>query len=189
MLVLHTSSFNSLTDGTARFRNMITRGSTLESSSSGRRRNGGRRNRRRVSGVESKMNGAQGSIVVNAPIGTVYRQWLQLEHLPKLISAVKVVKQLDANQLLVAVSHKGQRYNGALKIVLRVPERRIVWRVGARNSSSDHFATGVVSFSSLSDRITSVTMRVSSSFNGAVSRRLDQYLRSFKRLIEKSAKA
>lgn len=135
------------------------------------------------------MNGAQGSIVVNAPIGTVYRQWLRLEHLPKLISAVKAVKQLDANQLLVAVSHQGQRYDGALKIVLRVPERRLVWRVGARNSSSDHFATGVVSFSSLSDRTTSVTMRVSSSFSGAVSRRLDQYLRNFKRLIEQSAKA
>lgn len=149
----------------------------------------GRHNRRRVSGFESKMNGAQGSIVVNAPIGTVYRQWLRLEHLPKLISAVKAAKQLDANQLLVTVSHKGQRYNGALKIVLRVPERRLVWQAAARNSSSDHFATGVVSFSSLSDRTTSVTMRISSSFNGVLSRRLNSYLRNFKRLIEKSAKA
>jgi uncharacterized membrane protein len=135
------------------------------------------------------MSGVQGSIVVNAPIGSVYRQWLRLEHLPKLIAAVKQVKELDANHFLVAVSHKGHRHEGVLEIMLRVPERRLVWRVGARNSSSDHFATGVVSFSSLSDRITSVTMRVSSSFNGAVSRRLDQYLRNFKRLIEKSAKA
>jgi uncharacterized membrane protein len=135
------------------------------------------------------MSAVQGSIVVNGPVGSVYRQWLRLEHLTKLIAAVKEVKQLDANHFLVAVSHKGQRYEGVLEIMLRVPEGRLAWRVVARKSSSHHFATGVVSFSSQSDRSTVVSIRISSSFNGTVSRRLNPYLRNFKRLIEKSAKA
>lgn len=135
------------------------------------------------------MNAMQGSIVVNAPIASVYRQWLRFEHLPKLIAAVKEVKELDANHFLIAVSQKGQRHEGVLEIMLRVPEQRLAWRIVARKSSSHHFATGVVSFSSQSDRSTVVSIRISSSFNGAISRRLNPYLRNFKRLIEKSAKA
>ena len=132
-----------------------------------------------------KMNAVQRSIVVNAPIGSVYRQWLRLEDLPKFISAVKEVKKLDANHFLIAVSNKTKRYEGVLEIVLQVPERRLAWRVVARGSSSQHFATGVISFTSRSERITQVALRMSSSFNGAVSRRLNRYLRNFKRLIEK----
>jgi uncharacterized membrane protein len=133
------------------------------------------------------MNAVQGSIVVNAPIGSVYRQWLRLEDLPKLISAVKEVKKLDAKHFFIAVSHKGKRYEGVLEIMLRVPEQRLAWRVVATRPSSHHVATGVVSFSSRSDRITGVILRISSSFDGAVSRRVNPYLRNFKRLIETPA--
>lgn len=138
---------------------------------------------------KTRMSAVQGSIVVNAPIESVYRQWLRLEHLPKLIAAVKQVKELDPNHFLVAVSHKSQRYEGMLEIMLRVPEQRLAWRVVAQKSSSHHFATGVVSFSSQSDRRTVVSIRISSSFNGAVSRRLNSYLSNFKRMIEKPVRA
>jgi uncharacterized membrane protein len=133
------------------------------------------------------MNAMQGSIVVNAPIASVYRQWLRFEHLPKLIAAVKEVKELDANHFLIAVSQKGQRHEGVLEIMLRVPEQRLAWRVLTKRSSSHHFATGVVSFSLRSDRSTGVTLRISSNFDGAVSRRVNLYLRNLKRLIEKPA--
>jgi Predicted integral membrane protein len=133
------------------------------------------------------MNAVQGSIVVNAPIASVYRQWLRLEDLPKFISVVKEVKKLDAEHFFMAVSHKGKRYEGVLEIILRVPEQRLAWRVVARRSSSHHFATGVVSFSSRSDRSTGVTLRITSSFDGAVSRRVNPYLRKFKQLIETPA--
>ncbi|HEV3098176.1 MAG TPA: SRPBCC family protein [Candidatus Udaeobacter sp.] len=134
-----------------------------------------------------KMNGVQGSIVVNAPVDSVYRHWLRLEHVQKFIAAVKEVKELDANHFMIAVSHKGQRYEGVLEIVLRVPERRLGWRVVARKSSSHHFATGVVSFTSRSDRSTGVSVRIISSFDAALSRGVNPYLRNFKRLIEKPA--
>jgi len=160
---------------------MSPRGSTPDGSPSGRR-NGGK-----VPRAKPKMNAVQGSIVVNAPIGSVYRQWLRLEDLPKFISAVKEVKKLDAEHFFIAVSHKGKRYEGVLEIMLRVPEQRLAWRVVARRSSSHHFATGVVSFSSRSDRSTGVILRITSSFDGAVSRRVNPYLRNFKRLIETPA--
>jgi hypothetical protein len=56
----------------------------------------------------------------------------------------------------------------------------------AGRSRSDHFATGVVSFSSRSDRSTGVTLKVSSSFGGSrtVSRRVNRCLENFKRLVE-----
>ena len=147
----------------------------------------GRRNGAKVRRARPKMNAVQGSIVVNAPIASVYRQWLRLEDLPKFISAVTEVKKVDANHFFIAVSHKGKRYEGVLEIVLRVPERRLAWRVVARKSSSHRFAIGVVSFTSRSDRSTGVSVRISSSFDGTVSRRVNLYLRNFKRLIEKPA--
>ena len=36
-----------------------------------------------------KMNAAEGSIVVNAPISGVYRRWLRVEEFPKFMTAVK----------------------------------------------------------------------------------------------------
>jgi uncharacterized membrane protein len=166
---------------------MSTRGSTSDGSPSGRRGDAGRRNPGKRARAGPKINALQGSIVVNAPIGSVYRQWLRLEDLPKFIATVKEVKKLDANHFFIAVSNKTKRYEGVLEIMLQVPERRVTWRVVARGSSSQHFATGVISFTSRSDRSTGVTLRMSASFNGAVSRRLNRYLRNFKRLIEKPA--
>ena len=166
---------------------MSTLGFTPDGSPSGCRRDAGRRNPGKGPRAGPKMNAVQRSIVVNAPIGSVYQQWLRLEDLPKFIPTVKEVKKLDANHFFIAVSNKTKRYEGVLEIVLQVPERRLVWRVVARGSSSQHFATGVVSCTSRSERITQVTLRMSSSFNGALSHGLNRYLRNFKRLIEKPA--
>ena len=166
---------------------MSARGSTFDGSPSGRRRDAGRRNGGKVPRAGLKMNAVQGSIVVNAPIASVYRQCLRLEDLPKFISAVKEVKKLDANHFFIAVFDKGKRFEGVLEIMLRVPEQKLAWRVLTERSYSPHFATGVVSFSLRSDRSTGVILRMSSSFDGAVSRRVNPYLRNFKRLIEKPA--
>jgi hypothetical protein len=79
---------------------------------------------------------------------------------------------------------KGRQYETTLEMMLRVPERRLAWRTLADNSSPGHFAAGVVSFTSLSDLRTCVTLKLTSSFGGAVSRRISTYLQSFKTLIE-----
>jgi uncharacterized membrane protein len=132
------------------------------------------------------MNAAEGSILVNAPISGVYRRWLRVEDFPQFMTAVKEVQKVDANRFFIVVAHDGKRHEGLLEIMLRFPERRVAWRVLAGKSSSDHIATGVVSFTSQSDQSTCVTLKISSKFDGAVSRRVERYLQNFKRLVEAS---
>ena len=135
------------------------------------------------------MNTAQGSILVKAPIGRVYRRWLRFEDSPQFMTAVKEVEKLDANHFFMAVTCNGKRMEGVLEIMLRVPERRLAWRLVAGKSHCDHVATGVTSFTSQSDRITRVNVKISSPIvGGDLSGRVHQYLRNFKRLVEDRAR-
>ena len=130
------------------------------------------------------MDAAEGSIVVNASVGTVYKRWLAFEDYPKFITAIKSVQKLDANHFVASLGFNGKQYDTTLEMILRVPERRLAWRTLADHHAPDHFAAGVVSFTPLSDQSASVTLRLTSSFGGAVSNRIDKYLHNFKRLIE-----
>ena len=131
-----------------------------------------------------KISVAEGSIVVKAPISSVYRRWLRVENFPKFMTAVKAVQKMDATHFFIVTDHNGKRHEGVLEIMLRVPERRVAWRVLAGRSSCEQLATGVVSFTSRPDGSTCVTLKISSILNSAVSRRVDTYLHNFKRLIE-----
>jgi uncharacterized membrane protein len=130
------------------------------------------------------MDAAGGSIVVHAPLTVVYKRWLAFEEYPKFITAIKRVRKLDAHHFIATLAFNGKRYDAMLEIMLRVPERRLAWRTVANGHAPDHLATGVVSFESSSDQTTRITLKLSSSFGGAVSRRVDRYLHNFKRLVE-----
>ena len=132
-----------------------------------------------------KMKGAEGSIVVNAPVAAVYKRWLEFEDYPKFIDVIKRVRRLDANHFVASLAFNRKRYETMLEVLLRVPERRLAWRTMADHSARNHRATGVVSFVSRPDQSTCVTLKLTSSFRGAVSRRVDRYLQNFKQLIEK----
>src|SRR6266446_4476553 len=168
-------SLISQTDGAARFRNMNTRVPTPNKQMP---KKGSR---------PPAMNAAEGSIVVNAPVADVYERWLAFEDYPKFITAIKRVRRLDANHFVASLGFNGKQYNATLEMILRVPERRLAWRTLADRHAPDHFAAGVVSFVPLSDHCTCVTLRLTSSFGGAVSNRVDKYLHNFKRLIETQA--
>jgi uncharacterized membrane protein len=131
------------------------------------------------------MDAAEGSILVNAPVADVYKRWLAFEDYPKFITVIKHVRKLDKNHFTASLAFNGKHHETTLEMMLRVPERRLAWRTLANQRAPDHFAAGVVSFASLSDQSTCVTLKLSSSFGGAVSRRIDGYLHNFKRLIEK----
>jgi uncharacterized membrane protein len=133
------------------------------------------------------MDAAEGSIVINAPVAAVYNRWLAFEDYPKFITAIKRVRRLDANQFVASLGFNGKQYDTTLEMILRVPERRLAWRTLADRHAPDHFAAGVVSFTPLSDQSTCVTLRLTSSFGGAVSNRIGKYLHNFKRLIEPQA--
>ena len=133
------------------------------------------------------MGAAEGSILVAAPIAAVYERWLGFEDYPKFITAIKRVRKLDANHFVASLGFNGKQYDTTLEMMLCVPERRLAWRTLADHHAPDHFAAGVVSFASLSDQGTRVTLKLTSSFGGAVSSRVDKYLHNFKRLIEREA--
>ena len=130
------------------------------------------------------IDAAEGSIVVNAAVADVYERWLAFEDYPKFITAIKRVRKLDTNHFVASLGFNGKQYDTTLEIMLCVPERRLAWRTLADHHTPDHFAAGVVSFASLSERNTCVTLRLTSSFGGAVSSRVDKYLRNFKSLVE-----
>jgi uncharacterized membrane protein len=130
------------------------------------------------------MDAAEGSIAVNASVAAVYERWLTFEDYPKFITVIKRVRKLDANHFVASLGFNGKQYDTTLELMLCVPERRLAWRTLADHRAPDHFAAGVVSFASLSARSTCVTLKLTSSFGGAVSNRVDKYLHNFKRLIE-----
>jgi uncharacterized membrane protein len=130
------------------------------------------------------MDAAERSIVVQASVVDVYQRWLAFEDYPKFITAIKRVRKLDANHFVASLGFNGKQYDTTLEIMLCVPERRLAWRTLADHHAPDHFAAGVVSFASLSERSTCVTLKLTSSFGGVVSSRVDKYLRNFKSLVE-----
>jgi len=132
------------------------------------------------------MDAAEGSIVVKAPVAAVYKRWLAFEDYPKFVTAIKRVRKLDANHFVASLAFNGKQHEAMLEIMLCVPERRLAWRTLADHRAPDHLAAGVVSFAPLSDQSTCVTLKLTSSFGGAVSRRVDRYLHNFKKLVEAS---
>ena len=129
------------------------------------------------------MSAAQGSIVVRAPVGDVYRQWLRVEDFPKFMPAVKEVQKLDGGHFAIVISFNGKRHEGVLEIMLRAPERRLAWRA-LTGGASNYLASGVVSFTSSPNRSTCVILKICPGFNGSVSQRVHSYLRNFKRFME-----
>jgi uncharacterized membrane protein len=130
------------------------------------------------------IDAAEGSIVVKAPVADVYERWLAFEDYPKFLTVIKRVRKLDANHFVASLGFNGKQYETTLEMMLRIPERRLAWRTLADRSAPDHLAAGVVSFASLSDQSTCVTLKLTSSFGGAVSNRVDRYLHNFKCLME-----
>ena len=162
--------------GTARFQKMNTRGSIPNEPMPNK-------------GKRPRIHTAEGSIVVNASIAAVYQRWLAFEDCPKFIPAIKRVRKLDANHFVASLGFNGKQYDTTLEMMLRVPERRLAWRTLADHRAPDHFAAGVVAFTSLSDQSTCLTLKLTSSFGGAVSTRVDKYLHNFKLLIEGQARS
>jgi uncharacterized membrane protein len=134
------------------------------------------------------MGAAEGSIVVNAPVSDVYKRWLAFEDYPKFIPVIKRVLKLDANHFVASLRFHGRQYEATLEMMLRVQDRKLAWRTIANGCAPAHLATGVVSFMPDGDGMTRITLKLTSSFGGAIGRRIGKYLRNFKRLIERESR-
>jgi uncharacterized membrane protein len=127
-----------------------------------------------------EMNAARQSVVVKAPISQVYEQWSRVENLPRFITPLRSVQRIDDTHFSYIWHPNGSEQQGVFQIVLRVPSRRIAWR-----SMSDGFMSGVVGFEPRSDQETEITLKIRSVFDPpSLSRRVEEYLRNFKRLGE-----
>jgi uncharacterized membrane protein len=127
-----------------------------------------------------EMNAAQQSVVVKAPISEVYEQWSRVENLPRFITPLRNVQRIDDTHFSYIWHPNGNEQQGVFQIVLRIPSRRIAWR-----SMSDGFMSGVVGFEPRSDQETEITLKIRSIFDPpSLSRRVEEYLRNFKRLVE-----
>jgi uncharacterized membrane protein len=119
------------------------------------------------------------SIAVNAPVELVYAHCARFAQLPRFITSVREVQQIDDTHFLLTSRLDGES-KIILQIVLRIPERRIAWQ-----ATSDSFLCGVVLFEPLSDRMTEVTVKMRSSIEkegpAKVAR---EYLANFKRFVE-----
>jgi uncharacterized membrane protein len=125
-------------------------------------------------------NAARHSVIVKASIGQVYEQWSRIEDLPKFITPLRNVQRIDDAHFSYVWHPNGSEQQGVFQIVLRIPGRRIAWR-----SMSDGFMSGVVSFEPRSDQHTEITLKIRSIFDPAsLSRRVEEYLGNFKRLVE-----
>ena len=132
-------------------------------------------------GTRPAINAAQQFVVVKAPIARVYEQWSRIEDLPRFITAIREIQRIDDAHFSYVWHLNGEDEKGIFHIVLQIPDRRIAWR-----TISNGFMSGVVSFEPRSEKETEVTLKIRSIFDPPnLSRRVEEYLGNFKRLVEK----
>ena len=136
----------------------------------------------RAPAVQGAINAAQQFVVVKAPIAPVYEQWSRIEDLPRFITSLREVRRIDDTHFCYVWHPNGEDKQGILQIVLQIPGRRIAWR-----TMSNGFMSGVVSFEPRSQQATQVILKIRSIFDPSnLSRRIEEYLGNFKRLVERA---
>jgi uncharacterized membrane protein len=126
------------------------------------------------------MNAAEKSIIVNAPVAEVYERWLCFEELPKFIGSLGNVERIDDTHFSFN-NGRGEGQSGVIEVLQQIPERKIAWR-----TIGDNVGLGVVLFEPLSDDATEITLKLRSVSDPSISsRRAEEHLQNFKRLLEK----
>ena len=122
------------------------------------------------------------SIVINAPASEIYRRVLRFEDLPGFLTSISKIDNVNPNGFSCTSIINGQEIKSDVKIMMRVPDRRIAWQ-----AVSEHFRVGVIFLDPLLGGATKVTVKVRSILEPVMlSGALRQYLRNFKQFIEQS---
>src|SRR5262249_50575385 len=129
------------------------------------------------------------SIVVDAPISTVYDQWTQFEEFPRFMEGVKEVKQLDDKRLHWRAEIGGKELEWDAEIIEQTPDRRISWR-----NTAGPYNEGIVDFVPMDGPRTEVRVIMAYDPKGVVenvgdllgflSGRVEGDLKRFKKFIE-----
>lgn len=129
------------------------------------------------------------TIEVDVPVSTAYNQFTQFEDFPEFMESVIQIRQLDDTHLEWRARVAGKEECWQSEITFQIPDKRIAWR-----STSGPANSGDVSFESIADNRTRVTLRMSyrppglleqvGDALGAVELELSRNLQNFKRFIE-----
>jgi len=129
------------------------------------------------------------NVVVEVPTKTAYNQWTQFEEFPQFMEGVESVKQLDDKRLHWVAEIAGKKREWDAEIVEQTPDRRIAWK-----STSGEIHSGVVSFESIDDGKTRVSLQMeydpkdfaekTADALGFIRRRVEGDLERFKKFIE-----
>lgn len=134
------------------------------------------------------------SIDVNAAVSDVYNTWTQFESYPRFMSGVDEIVQIDETHLHWKTSIAGHQEEFDALITEQVPDQRVAWE---SQGGAEH--SGVVTFQSLGDSSTKVTLQMiavpESTIEkvgdklGILDRQLQGDLEKFREMIEKSGPA
>lgn len=126
------------------------------------------------------MNADCQSIMVNAPVSSLYQVCLRFEELPRFITSVRNVERISDTRFSCSSDINGEEITRVVDIVMRVPDRRLAWQ-----AVSDQFRVGVVFFDPVLGGTTKVTVKVRSIVEPVrLTGSLRHYLRNFKRFVE-----
>jgi len=82
------------------------------------------------------------TVVVDAPLSTVYNQWTQFEEFPHFMGGVQTITQLGDDHLEWVAEVAGVRRQWVAKILEQVPDQKVAWAAveGATNAGAVTFA-------------------------------------------------
>jgi len=135
------------------------------------------------------MSTHQHFVDVDVPVRNAYDQWTQFEEFPRFMDGVESVEQRTDTRLHWKVKFDGVEREFDTTITEQVPDQRIAWKTddGPRHA-------GVVTFHTLSDTSTRVTLQMEYDPDGLienvgdkagfVSRRVEGDMKRFKEFIE-----
>ena len=140
---------------------------------------GGSEPKRRENGIDSTHSVSR-SIILDIPVREVYACCCRIEESPRFIGSVREVQKIDDCHFLLTCWSGNSPHRAVLQIILRVPERRLVWQAISR-----YFPRGVILFEPLSDHRTEITVKLSSNVEADVLAKVTvDYLISFKKFME-----
>ena len=129
------------------------------------------------------------SVEVQAPISTVYNQWIQFEEFPRFMDGIDRIDQKDDRHLHWVASFGGETHEWDAEITEQKTEERVAWR---NTDGKDN--AGVVTFHQIDDDTTRIMVQMDWSPEGlkekvgaalgADNRRVKADLERFKDLIE-----
>ncbi|GAA1945555.1 SRPBCC family protein [Microbacterium aquimaris] len=130
------------------------------------------------------------TIDVDVPVTVAYNQWTQFETFPQFLDEVEAVTQTDDTHTHWVVDIAGATREFDPEITEQHPDERVAWN--SSGGEADH--AGVVTFHTLSDTTTRVTVQLDWEPQGAVekigdligvgSRAVKKDLQNFKEFLE-----